>query len=144
MDKFLGSRIGRKRLHRSAWWYHKCSVHGCTIPLWPAGENIDEDGCDMRGGGDMASKGLSFSQICFLCNTVLCRYHLSPPIDFAERWSYDFQQLEFHPPVACLCASCIIKVDIEFTEFENEQLLQSDSFSFYQYQREYSRRRRDE
>lgn len=92
----------------------------------------------------MISRGLSFNQICHLCNRVLCRYHLSPPIDFAKRWSHDFQDLEFYPPVARLCASCITKVDIEFIEFENEQLLQGDMFRFYQYQREYSRRRHDE
>ena len=143
MDKFLGSRIGRKRLRRPAWWYHKCSVPGCTVPLLPPSENWDEDGYDMRVGGDLIHLGLSYSQVCFLCSKVLCRYHLSAPIDFETRWSYDFQQLEFHPPVARLCASCIIKVDIEFIEFENEQLLQGDMFRFYQYQREYSRRRHE-
>jgi hypothetical protein len=118
-------------------------VRGCTIPLWPPGENVDEDDFDKRVGSDMLERNVSFNQICHFCNAILCRYHLSPPIDFAERWSHDFQDLEFHPPVARLCASCIIKVDIEFTEFENEQLLQGDLFRFYQYQREYSRRRHE-
>jgi len=126
MDKFLGSRIGRKRLCRPAWWYHKCSVPGCTIPLWPADENIDEDGYEMRGI-ELMSKHISFSQICFLCSKVLCRYHLSAPIDFAERWSYDFQQDSFHPPVARLCSKCILDVEIEYIVWLNEELLPADT-----------------
>src|ERR1700736_16654 len=120
MDKFLGGRTRRRRLVLPAWWYQRCSIPGCTVPLWPQSDVEDKDdyGCDMRSD-KMRENNLSYTQICALCNVILCRYHLSPPIDFAERWSYDFQQLEFYPPVARLCQKCILDVEIEFIVFEN-------------------------
>jgi len=54
MDMFFGGRKDRRRLKRPAWWYVRgCSMPGCTIPLLPAGENLDDDGYDMRVGGNM-------------------------------------------------------------------------------------------
>jgi hypothetical protein len=144
MDKFFGGRNGRRRLKRPAWWYVRgCSVPGCMIPLWPAGENLDDDGCDMRMGGDMVNKNISFSQICFLCQAVLCRYHLSSIIDFSKRWSEDFTECFGYPNEARLCQKCILDVEIEFIVFENTRLLQGDTFNIFRYRREYGRYRHE-
>lgn len=118
MNILFGSR---KRLRLPS--KHRCSVPGCTVPLWPPGENLYEDGYDMREGSDMIHRNVSFNQICYLCNTILCRYHLSSPIDFVARWSYDFREYKSYPSKARLCQKCILKTDIEFVEWQNEQIL---------------------
>jgi hypothetical protein len=102
-------------------------VPGCTIPLWPHGENTDEDGYDMRVGSDLIHDGLSYSQVCFWCNTVLCRYHLSSPITFAEKWCEDFQQDNFYPLVARLCSKCLMNIEIEYVMWLDDELFGPDT-----------------
>jgi hypothetical protein len=64
----------------------------------------------------MIHKNISFSQICFLCDRVLCRYHLSPVINFYEQFGADF--LDYYafryPDKARLCAHCLMHVQVDF------------------------------
>jgi hypothetical protein len=142
MDKFLGGRTRRRRLVLPAWWYQRCSVAECTVPLNPPSnlEDLDEWGCTLRTD-DMLVKNISNSQVCSLCRAVFCRYHLSKQLHFYARYSLDFVDCHAYPDVARLCAKCLMDVEIEFIEWQNAQLLQGDAFNMYHYQLEYHRRR---
>jgi hypothetical protein len=125
MNMLYGSRKRRRRLRLPPRWYHLCSSPGCSRPAAPPFENVDVDGKDMRDER-MRHKNISFSQICFLCSAIFCPNHLSPPINFAERWSEDFQQEMWYPPIARLCSKCTLDVEIAYVVWQNEPLLKGE------------------
>ena len=125
MNMLYGSRVKRRHLRLPPKWYHLCSVQGCSRSVMPPGENVDMDGADMRDAR-MRRKSISFSQICFLCSKLLCKQHLSSPISFAERWSEDFQQEMWYPPIARLCSKCTLYVEIAYVVWQNEPLLKGE------------------
>jgi hypothetical protein len=120
--QMFGSRIGRRCLVRPAWLHsHGCTVPGCLIPLNAPDADLDEDECDIRDD-ELAHRGLSFTQVCFKCRGVYCRYHLSKPINLADRFSYDFQQDEWEPPIARLCSKCLLEYQVNFILWSNHLL----------------------
>jgi len=78
-------------------------------------------------GEEMLHKNISFSQMCFECQTVLCRYHLSEPIDFYARWPADFVDYGSYPDVARLCSKCLIEIEIAYVVWCNEEILGPDT-----------------
>ena len=111
MDKFAGSRVGRRRLKKPAWARRECSIPGCSVPLWPPDDDKDDQGFDLRSH-DMAHKNLSFSQVCFKCQRVFCRYHLSSPVCFVEY--INDEQEECEPSTARLCSNCLSETQLSY------------------------------